>query len=91
MNYLSHILAGVSLTAVAIMTIYIHDTNVLLDAKDSRIDALTKAVDYHQAASINATNDAARQRDYCDRLYDVVGDYVDVTTQLKRRGVQSPY
>ena len=91
MNYLSHILAGVSLTAVAIMTLYIHDTNVLLDAKDSRIDALTKAVDYHQAAAINASNDAARQRDYCDRLYDVVGDYVDVTNQLKRRGVQSPY
>ena len=91
MQYLSYILAGIFMVATAIQTLYIHDTNVLLDAKDSRIDALTKAVDYHQAAAINASNDAARQRDYCDRLYDVVGDYVDVTNQLKRRGVQSPY
>ena len=86
MKYLSYILAGVFMVATGVQTLYIHDTNVLLDAKDSRIDALTKAVDYHQAAAINATNDAAIQRDYCDRLYDVVGDYVDVTNQLKARG-----
>ena len=91
MKYLSYILAGVFMVATGVQTLYIHDTNILLDAKDRRIDALTQAVDYHQAAAINATNDAAIQRDYCDRLYDVVGDYVDVTNQLKRRGVQSPY
>ena len=68
MNYLSHILAGVSLMAVAIMTIHIHDTNVLLDAKDARIQRLD--------------NQAVQ----CDQLYDVVGDYVDVTNQLKARG-----
>lgn len=68
MNYLSHILAGVSLMAVAIMTIHIHDTNVLLDAKDARIQRLD--------------NRAVQ----CDQLYDVVGDYVDVTNQLKARG-----
>ena len=68
MNYLSHILAGVSLMAVAIMPIHIHDTNVLLDAKDARIQRLD--------------NRAVQ----CDQLYDVVGDYVDVTNQLKARG-----
>jgi len=68
MNYLSHILAGVSLMAVAIMTIHIHDTNILLDAKDARIQRLD--------------NRAVQ----CDQLYDVVGDYVDVTNQLKARG-----
>ena len=91
MQYLSYILAGIFMVATAVQTVYIHDTNVLLDAKDRRINALTQAVDYHQAAAINATNDAAAASDYCDRLYDVVGDYVDVTNQLKARGVQSPY
>ena len=68
MQYLSHILAGISLMAVAILTLHIHDTNVLLDAKDARIARLdTQAVQ-------------------CDRLYDVVGDYVDVTNQLKAQG-----
>ena len=91
MRYLPYILTGVFMVATAIQTVYIHDTNVLLDAKDRRINALTQAVDYHQAAAINATNDAAAASDYCDRLYNVVGDYVDVTNQLKARGVQSPY
>ena len=91
MRFLPYILTGVFMVATAIQTVYIHDTNVLLDAKDRRIDALTQAVDYHQAAAINATNDASAASDYCNRLYDVVGDYVDVTNQLKRRGVQSPY
>ena len=68
MNYLSNILAGVSLVAVAILTIHIHDTNILLDAKDARIQRLD--------------NRAVQ----CDQLYDVVGDYVDVTNQLKARG-----
>ncbi|MEC8483420.1 MAG: hypothetical protein VXY99_06345 [Pseudomonadota bacterium] len=86
MNYLSYILAGVFMVATAIQTIYIHDTNVLLDAKDRRIDALTQAVDHHQAQAINARNDADFQRTRCDAFYDVVGDYVDVTNQLKARG-----
>ena len=68
MQYLSNILAADSLMAVAILTLHIHDTNVLLDAKDARIARLdTQAVQ-------------------CDRLYDVVGDYVDVTNQLKAQG-----
>ena len=82
-HYLSNILAGVSLIAVAIMAVYIHDTDVLLDAKDRRIDALTQAVDHHQAQAINARNDATFQRDRCDAFYDVVGDYIDVTNQIK--------
>lgn len=86
MNYLSNILAGVSLVAVAIMALYIHDTDALLDAKDARIDVLTQAVDHHQAQAINARNDATFQRTRCDAFYDVVGDYVDVTNQLKARG-----
>ena len=86
MNYLSQFLAGISLVAVAIMALYIHDTDVLLDAKNARIDALTKAVDHHQAQAINARNDATFQRDRCDAFYDVVGDYIDVTNQLKAQG-----
>ena len=82
MKYLPYILAGVFMVATGIQTLYIHDTNVLLDAKDSRIDALTKAVDRHQAQAINARNDADFQRTRCDAFYDVVGDYVDVTNQL---------
>ena len=85
MQYLSHILAGVSLTAVAIMTLYIHDTNVLLDAKDARIARLTDNVSYWQEASINNSNSATFQRERCDAFYDVVGDYVDVTNELKAR------
>ena len=68
MKYLSYILAGVFLVAPGVQTLYIHDTNVLLEAKDRRIAALdVKNVQ-------------------CDKLYDVVGDYVDVTNQLKARG-----
>ena len=85
MKYLSDILAGVSLTAVAIMTLYIHDTNVLLDAKDARIERLTQSVDYWQASSINNSNSATFQRERCDAFYDVVGDYIDVTNELKAR------
>ena len=73
MKYLSYILAGVFMVATGVQTLYIHDTNVLLDAKDRRIAALdVKSVQ-------------------CNKLYDAVGDYVDVTNQLKARGVQTPY
>ena len=54
MKYLSYILAGVFMVATGVQTLYIHDTNVLLDAKDRRIDALTKAVDHHQAQDLVA-------------------------------------
>ena len=91
MNYLSNILAGVSLVTVAIMAVYINDTDALLDAKDRRIDALTKAVDHHQAQAINARNDADFQRVRCDAFYDVVGDYIDVTKQIGARGGKTPY
>ena len=73
MKYLSYILAGVFMVATGVQTLYIHDTNVLLDAKDRRIAALDV------------------KSDQCNKLYDAVGDYVDVTNQLKARGVQSPY
>ena len=84
MKYLSYILAGVFMVATGVQTLYIHDTNILLDAKDRRIAALDAA---HDAAR----KDADFQRVRCDAFYDVVGDYVDVTNQLKKRGVQSPY
>jgi hypothetical protein len=90
-NYLSQFLAGISLVAVAIMALYIHDTDVLLDAKNARIDALTQAVDHHQAQAINARNDATFQRDRCDAFYDVVGDYIDVTKQLDALNGKTPY
>ena len=76
MNYLANILAGVSLVTVAIMAVYIHDTDALLDAKDRRIAALEAA---HDAAK----SDADFQRVRCDAFYDVVGDYIDVTNQIK--------
>ena len=79
MNYLSNILAGVSLIAVAIMAVYIHDTDVLLDAKDRRIAAL-------EAAHEVAKSDADFERVRCDAFYDVVGDYIDVTNEIKARG-----
>ena len=91
MRYLPYILTGVFMIATAIQTVYIHDTNVLLDAKDRRIDALTQAVDHHQAQAINARNDATFQRDRCDAFYDVVGDYIDVTKQLDALNGKTPY
>ena len=91
MKYLSYILAGVFMVATGVQTLYIHDTNVLLDAKDRRIDALTQAVDHHQAQAINARNDATFQRDRCDAFYDVVGDYIDVTKQLDALNGKTPY
>ena len=44
MKYLSYILAGVFMVATGVQTLYIHDTNVLLDAKDRRIAALESEV-----------------------------------------------
>ena len=77
MKYLSYILAGVFMVATGVQTLYIHDTNVLLDAKDRRIAALDAA---HDAAR----SDADFQRVRCDAFYDVVGDYIDVTNQIKQ-------
>ena len=79
MNYLANILAGVSLVTVAIMAVYIHDTDVLLDAKDRRIAAL-------EAAHEVAKSDADFERVRCDAFYDVVGDYIDVTNEIKALG-----
>tara|TARA_E500000178_G_scaffold332299_1_gene365977 strand:+ start:77 stop:304 length:228 start_codon:yes stop_codon:yes gene_type:complete len=73
------------MTATALQTVYIHDTNVMLDAKDARIARLTDNVSYWQEASINNSNSATFQRERCDAFYDVVGDYIDVTNELKAR------
>jgi len=78
-----YVLMLIGITVSSIQAIYIHDTGVLLDAKDRRIAALTQAVDHHQAQAINARNDATFQRVRCDAFYDVVGDYVNVTNQIK--------
>ena len=86
MQYLSYILAGVFMVATGVQTLYIHDTNILLDAKDARIERLTENVSYWKDASINHSNNATFQRERCDAFYDVVGDYIDVTNQLKARG-----
>ena len=86
MRYLPYILTGVFMIATAILTIHAHDTNVLLDAKDARIARLTDNVSYWKDASINHSNNATFQRDRCDAFYDVVGDYIDVTNQLKAQG-----
>ena len=83
MRYLPYILTGVFMVATALQTVYIHETNVMLDAKDARIERLTQSVDYWQASSINNSNSATFQRERCDAFYDVVGDYIDVTNELK--------
>ena len=83
MRYLPYILTGVFMIATAIQTIYIHDTNVLLEAKDSHIERLEETVSYWKDSSINHSNNATFQRERCDAFYDVVGDYIDVTNQLK--------
>ncbi len=83
MRYLPYILTGVFMVATAIQTIYIHDTNVLLEAKDSHIERLEETVSYWKDSSINHSNNATFQRERCDAFYDVVGDYIDVTNQLK--------
>ena len=84
MKYLSYILAGVFMVATGVQTLYIHDTNVLLDAKDRRIAALDAA---HDAAK----SDADFQRVRCDAFYDVVGDYIDVSKQLDALNGKTPY
>ena len=53
MRHLPYILTGIFMTATALQTVYIHDTNVMLDAKDARIARLTDNVSYWQEASIN--------------------------------------
>ena len=79
-----YVLMLIGMAVSFIQAVYIHDTSILLDAKDRRIDALTQAVDHHQAQAINARNDATFQRDRCDAFYDVVGDYIDTTNQIKQ-------
>ena len=83
MRYLPYILTVVFMTATAIQTIYIHDTNVLLDAKNNHIERLEDNVGYWKETSIENSNSAAFQRERCDAFYDVVGDYVNVTNQIK--------
>ena len=85
MRYLPYILTGVFMTATAVQTVYIHDTNVLLDAKDSYIARLNDNVSYWKETSINHSNSAAFQRERCDAFYDVVGDYIDVSKEIEAR------
>ena len=91
MQYLSYILAGVFMVATGVQTLYIHDTNVLLDAKDSHIERLEESVSYWKDSSINHSNNATFQRERCDAFYDVVGDYIDVTKQLDALNGKTPY
>ena len=84
MQYISYILAGIFMVATGVQTLYIHDTNVLLDAKDSHIERLEDNVGYWKETSIENSNSAAFQRERCDAFYDVVGDYIDVTNELKQ-------
>ena len=81
-----YVLMLIGIAVSSIQAIYIHDTNVLLDAKDARIARLTDNVSYWKDASINHSNNATFQRDRCDAFYDVVGDYIDATNQLKAQG-----
>jgi len=83
MQYISYILAGIFMVATGVQTLYIHDSNVLLDAKDSHIERLEENVSYWKDSSINHSNNASFQRERCDAFYDVVGDYIDVTNEIK--------
>ena len=76
MKILTYILAGSAPVIALVMALQ-------LDAQADQIAALTLDRDTAQAKAINARNDATFQRDRCDAFYDVVGDYVDVTNQLK--------
>ena len=79
MRYLPYILTGVFMTATLILTIHAHDTNILLDAKDSRIATLNMNLATWKASA--HTYSQANQN--CRR---VVGDYVAITNELKARG-----
>ena len=83
MQYISYILAGIFMVATGVQTLYIHDSNVLLDAKDWHIERLEENVSYWKDSSINHSNNASFQRERCDAFYDVVGDYIDVTNEIK--------
>ena len=79
MKILTYILAGSAplfATLALVMALQ-------LDARDNQIAALTLDRDTAQAKAINARNDADFQRTRWDAFYDVVGDYIDVTNQLK--------
>ena len=79
MKILTYILAGSAplfATLALIMALQ-------LDARDNQIAALILDRDTAQAKAINARNHADFQRTRCDAFYDVVGDYIDVTNQLK--------
>ena len=76
MKILTHILAGSAPVIALVMALQ-------LDARDDQIDALILDRDTAQAKAINARNDADFQRTRCDAFYDVVGDYIDVTNQLR--------
>lgn len=88
MRYLPYILTVVFMTATAIQTIYIHDTNVLLDAKNNHIERLEDNVGYWKETSIENSNSAAFQRERCDAFYDVVSDYVSVSNEIDARNGQ---
>ena len=76
MKILTHILAGSAPVIALVMALQ-------LDAKDSHIERLEENVGYWKEASINHSNNATFQRERCDAFYDVVGDYIDVTNQIK--------
>ena len=79
MKILTYILAGSAPVIALVMALQ-------LDARDDQIAKLTLDRATAQAKAIHARTDAAFQRTRCEAVYDVVGDYVDVTNQLKARG-----
>ena len=76
MKILTNVLAGLAPVIALVMALQ-------LDARDDQIARLTLDRDTAQATAINAQNDADFQRTRCDAFYDVVGDYIDVSNQLK--------
>ena len=83
MKILTYILAGSAPVIALVMALHLDAQADQIAALADQIDTLTLDRDTAQAKAINARNDADFLRTRCDAFYDVVGDYIDVTNQIK--------
>lgn len=76
MKILTYILAGLAPVIALVMALQ-------LDAQEDLISAQKDYISKLNAARDAALADADFERTRCDAFYDVVGDYIDVTKQIK--------
>ena len=76
MKILTYILAGSAPVIALVMALQLDAQADLISAQKDYISKLNVARDA-------ALSDADFQSTRCDAFYDVVGDYIDVTNQLK--------